>query len=145
MPSNIFNTSRVPTSPPPYCKKPPQDLPPIVPPGGPLILQAYATWLDHDPEAYNSCAMYVEMGQVGAGWSWMGEKPIDTFIFRIELQRLADPQPWLCTLEIYGDPKYAGRIPFPPFEMQLDPYWDSGHLSLTMGPLRDKITARITA
>lgn len=144
MPGNVFSTSRTGTSPPPYCKKPPEDLPPIIPPDGPATLQAYATWLDHDPEAYNSCSMFTYMYRVGSAWAWMGEEPIRTFVFRIELSRMSDPQPWLCTLSIYGDPKYAGSVPFDPFEMQLEPSWDSGHLTRTMGPLYDKITARIT-
>lgn len=145
MPSNIFNTQRRPTRPPPYCKKPPDDLPPIAPPAGPGILQAYATWLDHDPLAYNDVAMYAEMLRVGSTWLWHGEKPIRTFWFVIELQRLADPNPWRCTLSIYGDPLYAGSLSFPDFALDPAAFIDTGHLTLVTGPLYDKITARVTS
>jgi hypothetical protein len=145
MPSNIFNTQRRATRPPPYCKKGPEDLPPIAPPTGPLLCQAYATWLDHDPLAYNDVAMYTEMLRVGSTWLWHGEKRIRTFWFAIQLERIADPNPWLCTLKIYGDPLYAGELSFPLFDMAPDELFDTGHLTLVTGPLYDKITARVTS
>lgn len=145
MPSNIFNTQRTPTRPPPYCKKPPNDLPPIVPPTGPGILQAYATWLDHDPLAYNAVSMYTDMHRVGSLWLWVGSKPIRTFTFMIALQRIGTPQPWRCTLSIYGDPLYAGSLSFPDFALDATDFIDTGHLTLVTGPLYDKITARVTS
>lgn len=145
MTSNIFTPRQPRQRPPPYCKKPPEDLPiiPLVDP--PMYLQGYATLLDHDPLAYNDIAAYFQLRRLGTSWVWTETLDMGHCRFSLTIARLADPQPWTVTIAVPDPPLYAFTYSWPPFELPLVPTWDTGHLTMSWPPVYDKVTARCTA
>jgi hypothetical protein len=110
-----------------------------------MYVQGYGTLIDHDPLAYNDIAAYFNMRRVDSTWEWTETLDLGHCRFSLTLRRLADPQPWDVTIAVPDPPLYAFSFTWPPFDMQLEPTWDTGHLTMVWPPLYDKVTARIAA
>lgn len=144
MTSNHFSRPTFRTRPPPYCKSLLEPLPPLVPTLPTQYVQAYGTLLDNDPLAFNDISSYFKLLRLGAAWIWSDVVDLGHCTFGLALLRLADPQPWVVTIAVPGPPQYAFSYTWPPFVLNFDPTWDTGHLTMTWPPSYDKVTARIT-
>lgn len=142
MGSTIFSSSHPPIKPPAYCKSLIEDLPPALPPTGPIELQGFANWTDLDPLGPLDISMYAPMSRTPPAWIWSGAKTVEGTLFVITLERLTDPNPWELRLDVWRTPTAHEWYAWPPFNMNTAIPWETPLLTQTVLPGKDYRSAQ---
>lgn len=144
MVSARFTRPRALIRPPSWCKSLKEDLPILIPPVGPDSWQGFASWMDLPAEDHPDIAMYVAMARVDTTWKWTGQQTIGDFVLVVILERLADPNPWQVTVEIWRSPVIMEDHTFPEFDLTTEPIWETPLLTHVALPGEGKVSAQVS-
>lgn len=143
--SNKFNAGIPLIKSPAYCKSLKIPLPPLIPVDGPADLQGFASWMDLPAADSPDIAMYATLPRVGITWKWSGGQTLGDFRLVLIVERLAYPNPWEVTVQLWRSPINMEAWTFPPFYLQTSPIWQTPLLTITQFPGDDYISAQASA